>query len=316
MLWQKLTVAIGCSLVAWGCGSSEPQCLPGDEGCACFANNTCNGNLACKSSLCVDLGPRERPSAAGSMADGQTAGQRAQAGASGASPPSAIGTGTSGAMASTMSMAGRTGAPDGNNPMVAAGSHSMAPPQPDPSEPPPVSCTPRCGELECGPDPICQSSCGRCAASLECADGICRVPAPPRENGETCLVNKDCASTLCGKSVVGEMRCYGTAGPNQPCRDVFDCAHGVCVPMTLGATQQVCVDGLDACQELGVLGTCTSELAIAACQFNILCGTLAGDFNSCVRFGCMYWTQNPPSTGCPSQLSFARGGKVNCSPQP
>ena len=178
-----------------------------------------------------------------------------------------------------------------------------------------MQCTQRCGERECGPDPVCQMSCGRCASALECTDeGICRVPTPPKPNGETCAMNEDCASGVCGKNKVGEMRCYGTAGPNQPCRDVFDCIHGVCLPMMQGSSQPVCVDGLDACEELGVLGTCTAELAVASCQFNVLCGNLVGDFNSCGRHGCMYWMQNPPIGGCPGQLSFVRGGRGNCRP--
>jgi hypothetical protein len=44
-------------------------------------------------------------------------------------------------------------------------------------------------------------------------------------------------------------------------------------------------------------------------------GREEADFNSCVRHGCMYWHENPPSEsagGCPGQLSFARGGKANC----
>jgi hypothetical protein len=142
------------------------------------------------------------------------------------------------------------------------------------------------------------------------------VPAQaPRKNGETCSVAKDCASGICERNKVGEQYCYGTAGPNEACRDVFDCRGGLCVGRTSDTLNPVCVDGIAACEELGQIGTCTEELAIASCQLDELCDAPKSrlDFNSCVRYGCAYWHDNPPSNGCEAQLSFARGGKANCS---
>jgi hypothetical protein len=109
------------------------------------------------------------------------------------------------------------------------------------------------------------------------------------------------------------MLCYGTAQPNAPCRNTFDCSSGLCIELIAGGGTPVCVDGLNACEDLGLIGTCTAELAVAMCQFNQLCGVQTGDFNSCIRFGCTYWHENPPTTGCEGQLSFVRGGKANCA---
>jgi hypothetical protein len=75
--------------------------------------------------------------------------------------------------------------------------------------------------------------------------------------------------------------------------------------------EQVCVPGIGQCIALGV-DDCTENLAVASCQLQELCGTLHGDFNSRVQFGCMYWMQNLPNTGCASQLAFSKGGKGNC----
>ncbi len=45
-------LAVGPLLL--GCGSTPASCPTGDEGCDCYANDTCNGSLECLSHLCVD----------------------------------------------------------------------------------------------------------------------------------------------------------------------------------------------------------------------------------------------------------------------
>lgn len=50
------------SLLGGGC-SEEEKCASGDEGCECYPNETCNGNLACYSNFCVD--PDKEPGGSG-----------------------------------------------------------------------------------------------------------------------------------------------------------------------------------------------------------------------------------------------------------
>src|SRR5215510_12903951 len=53
-----------------GSGGAGP-CVTGDEGCACYGNNTCNGTLRCLSRLCVSL-TGSGGSAAGTVGSGGT----------------------------------------------------------------------------------------------------------------------------------------------------------------------------------------------------------------------------------------------------
>jgi hypothetical protein len=185
--------------------------------------------------------------------------------------------------------------------------------------------TPRSAADPCQQDHTACSSTGgigvaSCGADSAWGQCICELPTtstPLRQNGATCAVSKDCASGICEKSNVGELHCYGTGVPNDPCRDVFDCHGGVCIGKTSDTSAAVCVDGISACADLGLIGTCTANLAIATCQLDELCDSPKSrlDFNSCVRYGCGYWHDNPPTGGCPGQLSFARGGTANC-PKP
>src|SRR5262249_6559963 len=155
-----------------------------------------------------------------------------------------------------------------------AGTPIVSPPMQGAAGRAPVACKPDCGQYTCRPDPVCRISCGDCDTGLVCDHGACRAPAPLRRNGETCATNNDCASNNCGRNSVGEMLCYGILGPNDPCTNAFDCDSGICITMVPGQAAQVCVDGLKACDDLGLLNTCTADLAVAECQFNALCGKL------------------------------------------
>ncbi len=46
--------AIALTLSACLSSGSSSDCEPGDEGCECYPNKTCNGDLACYSNLCVE----------------------------------------------------------------------------------------------------------------------------------------------------------------------------------------------------------------------------------------------------------------------
>jgi hypothetical protein len=52
-----------------GTGGSS-GCTTGNEGCACFANNTCNGSLMCLSHLCVNAGGAGSNGSGGTTATG------------------------------------------------------------------------------------------------------------------------------------------------------------------------------------------------------------------------------------------------------
>jgi hypothetical protein len=302
---RSLALVFGLLIVAglWACGSNAaaPSCSVGDEGCSCYPNSTCNGALSCRSALCVNLKDGSNALAPRASSQQSAVSSSSTAGASAiddarkdASVPENIrGDDSSGGVGGS-SVPVRSGG--------AAGRLE-------------VGCTPQCGDAECGPDPVCQTSCGECAVDLECQNGTCRARTPLSRNGGTCADDSDCASNNCGRDRAGERLCYGTLGPNDPCTQAFDCNSGLCITEIPGQPMQVCVDGLAACDELGILDTCTADLAVATCQLDALCGKLAGDFNSCIRYGCMYWHDTPPSDaagGCEGQLSFARGGNANC----
>ncbi len=82
-----------------GCSSNNKKCATGgdcnqgDEGCACYPNNTCNGSLSCLSNLCVDAG-------GGSGGQSGSGGNASSGGASGAGGAASGGAaaGTGGAM--------------------------------------------------------------------------------------------------------------------------------------------------------------------------------------------------------------------------
>lgn len=133
-----------------GACSEEKSCATGDEGCACYPNDTCNGQLACYSNLCVD--PEKEPARSGDDAkgtdDGETSrgsngGGRTQpdgtSDGNGASRPGPDGSGeTAGAVPSNTAGSGETdgsgGTGDPTGPVV-------------PGEPPPDSPVDRYGQL-------------------------------------------------------------------------------------------------------------------------------------------------------------------------
>lgn len=97
------------SLGACG-GDTKPEandnCTTGDEGCACYANSTCNGTLSCLSDLCVDQGSTSdggsggdgdpMPGDGGDNSAGGTGGDGATPGESGGAMMGGAGTGDDG----------------------------------------------------------------------------------------------------------------------------------------------------------------------------------------------------------------------------
>lgn len=184
------------------------------------------------------------------------------------------------------------------------------------------TCAPSCGERSCGPDPVCGESCGTCDAGLECVAGECRSPAPLRENGETCSTESECASGICGESQVGESRCYGDGAANDVCGDVYDCLGGLCLQKSLGASQLVCVPGVEVCWENDVSDECASY-TVAFCQLIQFCGdntssnipTALHNFDYCVGSECLTGNDGVSDmtpAECLSAVNFIDSGTAPC----
>jgi hypothetical protein len=89
---RRWILLLGASAVIGGCGSGtvadgssaqggngDAGCATGSEGCACYANDTCNAVLTCASHLCVNLGTGGRAQG-GTSAGGTSSGGAAMAG--------------------------------------------------------------------------------------------------------------------------------------------------------------------------------------------------------------------------------------------
>jgi hypothetical protein len=85
-------IVLSCAWITFSCASTDAACLNGTEGCACWANATCDEGLACRSKLCVKLERLDR--AVGDKASPQKAGSAAPApGPAGSSAPACDGPG-------------------------------------------------------------------------------------------------------------------------------------------------------------------------------------------------------------------------------
>ena len=256
---------LGASILP-ACGSSDAgvACNAGNESCPCYPNKTCNGGLVCRSSLCVNLNDGSKSPAQTASSEQSNGSSSSAAGSSATSSrPSTAdggvttnagpkGSGDGGSAESSGVDASVPRSTGGSQSAGGAGGSSIPGSSGGSAGRHEVGCTPKCGDAECGPDPVCQTSCGECAAGLECQSGTCRARAPLSKNGGTCADNSDCASNNCGRDRAGERLCYGTLGPNEACTQAFDCNSGVCIPMMTGGVAQVCVDGLQACNDLGI----------------------------------------------------------------
>lgn len=55
-LFAVLMLSAACSVDRTAHGGNKATCATGREACVCYPNATCNGDLTCVSSVCVDLG--------------------------------------------------------------------------------------------------------------------------------------------------------------------------------------------------------------------------------------------------------------------
>ena len=75
-----------------------------------------------------------------------------------------------------------------------------------------VGCNPDCSDLDCGPDPNCGESCGKCYGEYEC-------------NLDSGQCEKATCVPQCGPLDCGPDGCDGTCGP---CPNGMDCDNGTC----------------------------------------------------------------------------------------
>jgi len=116
-------------------------------------------------------------------------------------------------------------------------------------------CTPDCGTRECGPDPVCGTSCGDCDAGEDCnQEGQCVPECVPQ-----------CGTRVCGPDPVCQESC-GDCDPGETCN-----AAGQCV------------------------AECTPDCGVRECGPDPVCGISCGDCDpgeSCNLAGeCGPWCQ-------------------------
>lgn len=177
-----LLLAASCS----GSGAGDPECSAGTEDCAC-RNETCDGDLECRSSLCVK-GAAQGGSAGSGSAGSQNGGaNNGNAGASTVGGASS-GAGTAGATAGTNATGGTSGGVGsaGSAGMTSGGAATCNDTASDPKN---------CGQ--CGH--ACQGDCknGQCApypaGCFDGDDGFATCAAYCSSIGETCVA-KGCGS--------------------------------------------------------------------------------------------------------------------------
>ena len=112
-----------------------------------------------------------------------------------------------------------------------------------------------CSGLQCGPDPICSTSCGSCRGNDECRDGqcVCLPSCASRECG-----SDGCDST-CGDCEQGEFCADGVCRREAPqCPEASDCSGRSCGPDPVCGVSCGTCEGRDVCRD----GQC---LCIADC---------------------------------------------------
>jgi hypothetical protein len=201
---------------------ANPGCAAGDEGCACYGNNTCNAGLTCASKLCVDLETRDAGGGVG--------------GASGA-PDSGNNGGAGGAQGGAGGVRGDGGA---------GGAHQCFPDQTICNADPGGCCLGlRCVSATGAPNAVCTPV---CSYDNECASGCCaplengtaKVCAPEQYCSGSCIpVASSCtsaASACCaGTQCVYDDETTSTATCASTCRSDSECISGCCAPLADGS---------------------------------------------------------------------------------
>lgn len=111
------------------------------------------------------------------------------------------------------------------------------------------SCIPDCTDRVCGPDPVCEKSCGVCDDGYDCQDGDCvesvcvfdadDYPENGRVGGDPCTADAQCVTGLCATTaLLGAMWAGATAVDGMctmiGCSTAADCGEGaICLDPTI-----------------------------------------------------------------------------------
>lgn len=135
-----------------------------------------------------------------------------------------------------------------------------------------------CTGRACGPDPICETSCGECADNQMCDAGMC-VCVPDCED-RAC--RPDGCGGICQGCPAGEACVNGTCAPAAACPQMADCSAVECGPDPVCgtdcgacATGRICTDGLCGAAPEGCpdIADCNG----IECGPDPVCGTDCGD---------------------------------------
>ncbi len=286
---------------AVGSGGSQPDtsttstgtdCAPGNAGCPCYGNDTCNTGLACVASVCVGTGSGGAPATGGGGNNGGATNN-----ATGGAPVPVGGAGVGGATTGVLptggaltvggatSTAPKTGGTPGTGGVPSTGGATSTDPCAEPSLYCPCSTL---GALNClGHAQKVQLLCdgtrwianGTCSSTLVCDtapgtnQGLCTTPATQcvgRQSGEsfcTGLTKYTCGLDLLN---ISSVTCP------------YVCSQGSCVGVCTPNTNGCLENQTATCDSLGHLvpvSTCVHGCVLGAC-----CGAATPDAcgNSCV----------------------------------
>jgi formylglycine-generating enzyme required for sulfatase activity len=140
-------------------------------------------------------------------------------------------------------------------------------------------CVPECGARVCGPDPVCEMSCGECDGNETCNPaGLCECNNEECDGeccgaGETCSAldgtccSPDCGTRECGLDPVCGLESCGA------CEGLEDCGDdGMCGCMFEECTDGCCFEG-EVCSRSRVC--CLPDCGDRRCGMDILCGVMS-----------------------------------------
>ncbi|MCK9567994.1 hypothetical protein M0R72_03500 [Candidatus Pacearchaeota archaeon] len=91
------------------------------------------------------------------------------------------------------------------------------------------SCTPNCAGLSCGPDPVCETSCGNCESGFSCSNGMCVSNSCVSNSNETTCGTSNCGTKLnnCGEVVNCGVCILGQTCKNNICSEITIINSGI-----------------------------------------------------------------------------------------
>ncbi len=128
-----------------------------------------------------------------------------------------------------------------------------------------------CGARECGADPVCGVSCGRCPEQHRCDDGACACA--PACDGRAC--GDDACGGRCGECLPGTF-CDGVRCREVPsqCPGAADCGGRACGPDPICGTECGACPAGHRCEDGQC--RCVADCRGLACGSDPVCGTDCG----------------------------------------